>query len=54
VLLEPDTDGYGIQDMELTGDGSGAKYLHMKAGGSKRRPSLETIKNKERQDNEEV
>jgi 3-oxoacyl-[acyl-carrier-protein] synthase-3 len=47
VLLEPDTDGYGIQDMELKGDGSGAKYLHMKAGGSKRRPSLETIKNKE-------
>lgn len=47
VLLEPDDSGMGIQDSILRGDGSGAEYLHMKAGGSKRPPSIETVKNKE-------
>lgn len=47
VLLEPDDSGMGIQDSILRGDGSGAKYLHMKAGGSKRPASYETVKNKE-------
>lgn len=44
VLLEPNTEGYGLLDAELKGDGSGAKYLHMKAGGSARPPSVETVK----------
>ncbi|MCC6814935.1 MAG: ketoacyl-ACP synthase III [Saprospiraceae bacterium] len=47
VLLEPREDGSGIIDSVFHGDGSGAKYLHMKAGGSLRPPSLETIANKE-------
>jgi 3-oxoacyl-[acyl-carrier-protein] synthase-3 len=35
VLLEPDTEGNGIQDAILRSDGSGANYLRQKAGGSK-------------------
>jgi 3-oxoacyl-[acyl-carrier-protein] synthase-3 len=34
VLLEPSTDGYGIQDYIARSDGMGRQYLHMKAGGS--------------------
>jgi 3-oxoacyl-[acyl-carrier-protein] synthase-3 len=34
VLLEPNTDGYGVIDSILKSDGSGAQYLHQKAGGS--------------------
>ena len=44
VLLEPDTSGNGLIDMELKGDGSGAKYLHMKGGGSARPASIDTVK----------
>lgn len=44
VLLEPDADGYGLLDAELKGDGSGAKYLHMKGGGSAQPASIETVK----------
>jgi len=47
VLLEPDTEGNGIQDFVLHGDGAGRIYLNMKAGGSKHRPSAETVANKE-------
>ena len=47
VLLEPNTDGYGILDSLLRSDGSGANYLHMKAGGSVKPPSNETIAAKE-------
>ncbi len=47
VLLEPDYEGYGIQDSILKSDGSGAKYLHMKAGGSARPASAETVAAKE-------
>lgn len=47
VLLEPNTEGYGIQDSILRSDGSGSPYLHMKAGGSARPPSNETIAAKE-------
>jgi len=47
VLLEPNHDGYGILDSILRSDGSGAPYLHMKAGGSLKPASLETVKNKE-------
>ena len=47
ILLEPNSDGYGILDSILRSDGSGAQYLYMKAGGSKYPASLETVKNKE-------
>jgi 3-oxoacyl-[acyl-carrier-protein] synthase-3 len=43
VLLEPNEDGYGIQDSLLRSDGSGCQYLHMKAGGSLRPSSIETV-----------
>mgnify|MGYP000974470817 CR=1 FL=1 len=47
VLLEPSTDGYGVQDSILRSDGGGAPFLHMKAGGSLRPASIETVTNKE-------
>lgn len=47
VLLEPDTEGYGIKDSLLRSDGGGAPYLHMKAGGSARPASVETVLAKE-------
>ena len=47
VLLEPNIDGYGVLDSILRSDGSGAKHLHMKAGGSVRPASIETVTNKE-------
>ena len=47
VLLEPNTEGLGIIDSILKVDGSGAKYLHQKAGGSVKPPSHETIDAKE-------
>lgn len=47
ILLEPRNDGNGVMDFILRGDGSGREYLHMKAGGSKRRPTPETIQNRE-------
>jgi len=47
VLLEPDTSGHGVMDSVLKTDGSGAKYLCMKAGGSRKPASLETIAAKE-------
>ena len=47
VLLQADTDGYGILDSELRGDGSGRQFLHMKAGGSLKPASCETVEAKE-------
>lgn len=47
VLLEPDTDGYGVIDSLLRTDGSGREYLKMKAGGSLKPASLETVRDKE-------
>ncbi|MBC7391435.1 MAG: ketoacyl-ACP synthase III [Opitutaceae bacterium] len=47
VMLEPDDSGNGIQDSILRTDGSGLPYLHLKAGGSRRPASLETIQNRE-------
>ena len=47
ILLEPTTDDCGIMDSILQADGSGRPYLHMKAGGSSRPPSHETIDGKE-------
>ena len=43
ILLEPNTEGYGILDSLLKSDGSGCSYLHMKAGGSLRPASMETV-----------
>jgi 3-oxoacyl-[acyl-carrier-protein] synthase-3 len=47
VLLESNESGYGIVDFMLYSDGSGAKHLHMKAGGSVRPASEETVRNRE-------
>lgn len=47
VLLEPSTDGDGIQDVIMRSDGEGGKHLHQKAGGSLRPASHETVENKE-------
>lgn len=43
VLLEPRKDGTGVIDFVLRGDGAGRDLLHMKAGGSRKPASLETI-----------
>ncbi len=47
VLLEPGENGYGIMDSILKSDGSGRTYLHMKAGGSLKPASIETVTSKE-------
>jgi 3-oxoacyl-[acyl-carrier-protein] synthase-3 len=47
VLLEPNKDGLGIQDAILKSDGSGGEFLHLKAGGSVKPASHETIDAKE-------
>lgn len=47
VLLEPNHEGFGILDSLLKSDGSGRPYLHMKAGGSLKPASIETVTNKE-------
>lgn len=47
VLLEPTTEDYGIKDSILRTDGSGRVHLHMKAGGSAKPASLETVKARE-------
>ncbi len=47
VLLEPSEDGNGILDSIMKSDGSGAKHLHMKAGGSVKPATLETVTAKE-------
>jgi 3-oxoacyl-[acyl-carrier-protein] synthase III len=43
VMLEPNTEGYGIQDSVLKSDGTGAQFLHMKAGGSRKPATMDTI-----------
>jgi 3-oxoacyl-[acyl-carrier-protein] synthase-3 len=47
VLVEPTTDGLGLQDSILKTDGSGAPYLHIKAGGSLKPATMETVLAKE-------
>ncbi len=47
ILLEPTTEEVGIMDSIMHSDGSGRFYLHMKAGGSVKPPSYETIDAKE-------
>lgn len=43
VLLEPNYEGLGFQDSILRSDGSGRHYLHMKAGGSLRPATVESV-----------
>jgi 3-oxoacyl-[acyl-carrier-protein] synthase III len=47
VLLEPNQEGYGVLDSILRTDGSGRPFLHMKAGGSLKPASMETVANRE-------
>jgi 3-oxoacyl-[acyl-carrier-protein] synthase-3 len=47
VLLEPTTEELGIMDAILKADGSGAPYLQIIAGGSRRPASQETLDAKE-------
>jgi len=47
VLLEPSEDGTGVNDSLLKSDGSGKVYLHMKAGGSLKPATAETVAAKE-------
>jgi len=43
VLLEPSDDGTGVIDSVLRGDGNGRHYLNMKAGGSCKPATAETV-----------
>ena len=43
VLLEPNKEGLGVQDSILKSDGAGREFLHMKAGGSIKPASHETV-----------
>lgn len=47
VLLEKNEEGNGIKDSLLKTDGSGRKHLHMKAGGSIKPSTVETVLAKE-------
>ena len=47
VMLEPTNEEYGIMDHIFHTDGSGRKYLHLKAGGSVKPASHETVDAKE-------
>ena len=47
ILLEPTTEEVGIMDCINHVDGLGRHHLHMKAGGSLRPASVETVKNDE-------
>ncbi len=47
VLLEPSEEDHGVMDFLLHADGNGVTYLHMKAGGSLKPASHETVEKKE-------
>jgi 3-oxoacyl-[acyl-carrier-protein] synthase-3 len=47
IMLEPTTGEFGIIDYIFHTDGSGRKYLHLKAGGSAKPASHETVDAKE-------
>jgi len=47
VLLEPNTEGFGIIDSVLRADGAGRVHLHQKAGGSVKPATVETVMAKE-------
>ena len=46
VLLEPNTEGYGLIDSITRSDGNGGKHLYMKAGGSAYPATEETVRNR--------
>ena len=43
VMLEPNTEGNGLLDTTLHSDGIGVQHLHMKAGGSVKPPTVESV-----------
>ena len=45
--MEPNEEGYGVQDSILKSDGSGREFLYMKAGGSAKPASYQTVDDKE-------
>ncbi len=47
ILLEATTEDVGVMDSILRTDGSGKEFLHMKAGGSVKPPSHDTVDAKE-------
>jgi 3-oxoacyl-[acyl-carrier-protein] synthase III len=47
VLLEPTEDEFGVMDVALRSDGTGEKYLHMKAGGSRIPASHQSVDSKQ-------
>ncbi len=47
VMLEPDTEGFGVQDFMLHADGSGRQYLLQPAGGSASPATVETVEKRE-------
>ena len=46
VLVEPTTDGNGLQDEYMRSDGSGREFLNVAAGGSVLPATEETVKNR--------
>jgi 3-oxoacyl-[acyl-carrier-protein] synthase-3 len=46
VLLEPNAEGFGVQDFDLYSDGKGRELLYQPAGGSLMPPSENTVKNR--------
>ncbi len=47
ILLEQNEEGNGVLDSLLKSDGSGRRHLHMKAGGSLRPATMETVLGRE-------
>ncbi|MEO6914465.1 MAG: beta-ketoacyl-ACP synthase III [Chitinophagaceae bacterium] len=47
VLLEPNYEGFGVQDSLLKSDATGQNYLYMLGGGSARPSSIETVTKKQ-------
>jgi len=47
ILVEAVEEGLGVKDSILKSDGSGSKFLHMKAGGSVKPSTVETVLAKE-------
>lgn len=43
VMLEPTEEPLGVMDSILQSDGSGAPFLHLKAGGSRRPATIESV-----------
>ncbi len=47
VMLEPNTEGFGIQDAILRSDGAGRKFLFQPAGGSAMPACVESVANRD-------